>query len=114
MNFTFDKAEHIRRMTPHVEKLVSYLKTKGITFFPTDGELENVVFKSDKKVVKIAHHCFYRFSGMCKIRKDLPQKKIKNKKEKNYIDLVDVTDDMFINQYMKSMIDFLFFGKETG
>lgn len=105
MNFTFDKEGHIKRMAPHVEKLVAFLSKQGISFQPTDGEFENVIFRNDKKEVKIAHRCFYRFSGMCKIRKDVVPK---NKKEKNYIDHIDVTDDMFINQYMKSMIEFLF------
>lgn len=93
-------------MTPHVEKLVEYLNSKGISFVSTDGDLENVIFKSDIKEVKISHRCFYRFSGMCKIRKDVGDKK------KNTIIFVDVTDDMFINQYMKALIEFLFFGKK--
>jgi len=103
MDFTFNKESHIKEMTPYVEKLVESLSKQGITFSPTDEHLENVIFKNDKKEIKIAHHCFYRFSGMCKIKKD---------GEKNTIILIDVTDDMFINQYMKSMIEFLFMDKK--
>jgi len=91
MNYEFNKQEHIKKMTPHVKKLVVYLNSIGISFSATDGELENVVLtRNDGKVIKIAYHCFYRFSGMCKIRKDIG---------KNLMTLVDVTDDMFINQY---------------
>ncbi len=100
---SFNPQEHIKRMTPYVEKLVVYLNSKGISFEPIDGHLENVVLKNDEKIVKITHHCFYRFSGPCKIY---------THKGKNQIEITDMTDDMFINMYMKSLIEFLFFGKK--
>lgn len=103
MNYNFNNQEHIKKMTPYVEKLVVYLNSKGITFEPTDGHLENVVLTRGDKTIKIAHHCFYRFSGIAKIRKDVG---------KNQIVMIDLTDDMFINTYMKSLIEFLFFGKD--
>jgi len=106
MNFYFDKKAHIEKMTPHVEKLIEYLNSRGISFTSTDGDLENVIFKNDTKEVKIAHRCFYRFSGMCTIRKDVGDKK------KNVTIFFDVSDDMFINQYMKAIIEFSFFGKK--
>jgi len=101
--FNFNSQEHIKKMTPYVEKLVVYLNSKGITFESTDGELENVVLTKDDKIIKIAHHCFYRFSGICKIY---------THKAKNQIDMINMTDDIFINMYMKSLIEFLFFGKD--
>ena len=70
MDFKFDKDKHIKKMTPHVEKLVENFKKQGICFQSTDGLLENVIFKNNKKEVKISHHCFYRFSGMCKLQKE--------------------------------------------
>ena len=86
-------------MTPHVLQLVEYLKKFDINFSPTDGELENVVFTQGDKVVKIAHKCFYRFSGLCYIQKT---------KKDNYIDLIEVTDDMFINTYQRMIIEKIF------
>lgn len=100
--FNFNPEQQIKKMTPHVDKLVSYFKTKGISFSPTDGELENVVFKYNDKETKIAYHCFYRFSGISRIRKDAGNK----------FELVEVTDDMFINTYIKSLVEYIFFGQE--
>lgn len=103
MNFVFNSQEHIKKMTPYVEKLVVYLNSKGILFSPSDGELENIVLTKDDKVVKIAYNCFYRFSGISKVYTHTA---------KNQVVMSDMTDDMFINNYMRSMIDFLFFGRE--
>jgi hypothetical protein len=89
-------------MTPHVEKLVADLSKKGITFTQDDG-LGNVVFVLDGEEQKISHWCFYRFSGIATIRKELG---------KNQVQLIQVTDDMFINEYMKSLIEFMFFGDD--
>lgn len=100
MKFSFDKDKHREKMKPHVDKLVKWLYDNyGITFKPTDGELENVIFtNSDNRVKKISHRCFYRFSGMCTIHKVKPNSK------NNEVEFVDVSDDMFINSYMKSII----------
>ncbi len=97
--FDFNKEAQRARMKPHVDKLVNWLRDNyQITFEPTDGQLENVIFRNEDKVLKIAHTCFYRFSGLCKIRKVKP-----NTKQNEY-EFAEVSDDDFINSYMKSVI----------
>ena len=51
----------IIKMKKPVDKLVAYLKTKGIEFKESDGEFNNVIFSNSKKELKIAHSCFYGF-----------------------------------------------------
>jgi len=89
------KISIIQQMTPHVNKLVVELAKQDITFSPTDGELENVIFSQDGVEMKIAHHCFYRFSGMCVVQKTI-------KKETKYVSL---SDDEFINIYLRTLIE---------
>lgn len=95
----FNKQEHIAKMKPSADKLVSLFEKKGISFSPTDGEFENVVFTSKDKTIKISHHSFYRFSGIACIYKE---------KGENYIEAIDVTNDMFMNNFMKPIIERLF------
>lgn len=95
--------KHIEKMSKPVEKLVLALSAQGISFQEKDGHLENVVFTKGDIEMKIAYHCFYRYSGMCKIKKE---------KGKHLVEWVDVTDDMFINSYMKSIIEHNFKKKE--
>ena len=96
--FEFNEQEHILKMTPHVIKLVNYFKIKGITFEPKEGHLDNVIFRKDNIILKMSYHVFYRFSGISKIKKEV----------KNEIIWVDVDDDMFINVYIKSFIEYYF------
>ena len=93
---SFDKLKHIERMMPHVEELNKLLLEFGIIFYPYDENgLENIIYTDGVKTLKIAHRCFYRFSGMCVIRKEI---------DKNRIELVEVTDRMFILSYMGTLI----------
>lgn len=95
----FNKEEHIARMKPAVDKLVSYFQKKGVSFSPNDSEsLNNVVFTSDKKSIKISHHSFYRYSGIACICKD---------KGENQSEAIEVTNEMFINNFMKPIIEAL-------
>jgi hypothetical protein len=95
-------SEMISKMIPYVDDLVKSLQSYGIVFIPTDGELENVIFTNGTKTVKIAHKCFYRFSGMCRIQKD----KVGGKH--NEVEFVEVTDKIFICTYMGTIIKRLF------
>ena len=104
-SYIFDDTEQrnyltkkIADMAPFVDKLVGLLnEVHNISFQTKDGDLENVVFsKEGFNDLKIAYRCFYRISGMCKIMKDT--------KHKDRVIWVDVTDDMFINNYMCSII----------
>lgn len=87
-------------MKPFVDKLVSHFQSKGINFCPTDGKMENVVFSSKDKVVRISHHSFYRYSGIACIYRD--------GNEKNTIEAIDVTDEMFMNNFMKPIVELMF------
>jgi hypothetical protein len=95
----------ILQMQPHVEKLIDYYKNYDIQVLLTDGKLENVVFTKGDDIYKIAWHCFYRISGLCYVQKGNIKENKKNKNKENSIELVYVTDDMFINIYMKSIIN---------
>ena len=94
-----DKIDIIEKMTPHVNQLAKSLEPFGISFFPTDGDLENVIFVGKNKIMKISHNVFYRYSGICKILI------INSKKGKNEIEWMDVTDQMYICSYMNSIIN---------
>ena len=96
----FDENKHIEDCKPYVDKLVSSLKKEGINFCNKDGKLDNVVFTKGDIVHKIAYQCFYRFSGMCVYYKEKPGKK----KGQIMVTTVKITTDMYINEYMKSLI----------
>lgn len=86
-------------MTPHRDKLVATLRKKGISFQPTDGHLPNVVFELKGKVVKISYHSFYRFSGIATIKQEAAN---------GDAIFVPMTDDMFMNMYMKMVVEMNF------
>lgn len=95
----FNKEEHILRMKPHLSKLILHLTKNNIEFIPADNYGGNVVLRSPTKELKISHRCFYRFSGLAVIYK-----------EKGEHELIEVPMDnnMFMNNYMKSLIDYYF------
>jgi hypothetical protein len=97
---SFSKSDQIKKMKPFCDKLVKQYVSKGYEFFPTDGELENVVFITpDKRTIKISHHSFYRFSGICCKYKEL---------DKHLFEVTDITDEMFVKIYLKVILDALF------
>lgn len=83
----------------HINKLVSFLKTKNINFKNNDGKLDNVVFYNDKKTFKISHHCFYGFSRISCFKQD-----IKSTGKFQEFRFIEITDDIFINSYIRSII----------
>lgn len=92
----FDKTAYIAKMQPIVDKLVLQFKNKGVEFSPTDGDLDNVVFTSSTKSIKISHHSFYRYSGIACVYKE---------KGENSIEAIEVTNEMFMNNFMKPIIE---------
>ncbi len=86
------KQHFIDKMKPHVNKLIASLSKEGIVFIDHDEDpnLENVSFKQGDKELKIAHSCFYRHSGIALVYKEN--------------ETISLTDDMYINTYMKSLI----------
>ena len=97
----FDKIVHINRMKPAVDKLLSQLNSKGIEFFPIDEnpKLENIILKTKDKEIKISHHSFYRYSGISCVYKEKGDDK--NKK----FEIIEVTDEMYLQNFMKPIID---------
>ena len=87
-------------MQPSVDKLVKDLEKQGIEFTPIDGHLENVIFTKGEYVHKIAWQCFYRFSGMSAYYQEYKG----NKKNQILVKVVEITDDFFINNFMKELI----------
>lgn len=99
----FNKQAHIEKMQPVVKKFLAQLSTtKGISFIPTDGEFENVILKQGDKEIRISHHSFYRYSGICCLYEE------KGDGEKKVFKIIDVTDEMFLNTFIKPIIDVLF------
>ena len=96
---SFNPEEHIKRMTPYRDKLVDALKKKGFTFQEQDDIRKNVVFGFRGREIKISHHCFYRFSGICMIRKEIGE---------HEFTWIPVTDEMFMTSYMRSIIEYNF------
>lgn len=111
------------KMKPIVDKLIIYLLTKGIETQLIDDEtdktvytsdkyskterkihklehnLDNVIFKKDGKVLKISHKSLYRYSGISSIHKD---------KGANEVEIINVSDEMYINNYIKIIIESYF------
>ena len=98
----FNKQAHIAKMQPVINKFLAQLSTsKGISFIPTDGVLENVIFKQGDKEVKMSHHSFYRYSGICCLYEE------KGEGEKKVFKIIEVTDEMFLNTFIKPIVDAL-------
>ena len=96
----FNKEVHINNMKKPLEKLVSQLKAKGVSFSHDDPSgLENVVLTFKNKVVKISHHSFYRYTGIACVTKE--------GKEKNSSEWVEVTDEMWCQIFLKQIIETL-------
>jgi hypothetical protein len=87
------------KFKPYFDKLITYTKKNGIdTIF---GEW-NVTFTKEGKGLSISYNYLYRQSGISKVHKELTE---------SMIELVDVTDEMFYNNYIKTIIDLNFLKK---
>lgn len=95
----FDKKAQIARMQPSTCKLIKYLEGEGISFSPTDGKHENIVLTSKDMEVKISHHSFYRYSGISVYCRD---------KGENLSETVEVTDEMYVQNIMKPIVQIFF------
>lgn len=94
----FDKVAQIERMKPSLTKMLAQLSKKNISFFPNDDEtgLENVIFTCGDKKFKMSHHSLYRYSGIAVICRD---------KGENQSETEEVTDEMYLNIFMKPIIE---------
>jgi hypothetical protein len=93
--------KQIERMQPSVTKLLAHLKTKGINFSPEDvNGFDNVTFSRNGKEIKMAKHSLYRYSGISVFTKDKGD-------NTNQTVVIPVTDDMYMNLFMKPIIETL-------
>lgn len=103
----FDKNSHVNRMVIPVTKLVAQLNKIGIEFSATNyivdakDNLHNVVFTKGDKIVNMSHHSFYRYSGIMQITRT---KLDSNGKETNWTEVFPVTDDMYMQLFIKPII----------
>lgn len=103
----WDKNNHIEKVMPAANKLISHFEKKNVKFTIDDGK-NNVVFSVGEKSIKISHHSFFRFSGIACVYK---VKEMQDGQKKLQA-IIDVTDDMYMENYMKPVIEILF--KEYG
>ena len=94
---SFNKEEHVVKMQPAAKKLIAVLEKKGISFNHIEGEFENVSFSKGDKELKMSHHSFYRFSGISVL--------CYGNEDTNTSKTVEVTDDMYMNIFMKPIIE---------
>lgn len=88
----FDKKLHISLQQSAVSKFIQVLHKEGITFVPEDPEgLENVLFMKSQKTIRMAHHSFYRYSGL------IFYKRGTGNEQDNRVILTPVTDEMWLN-----------------
>lgn len=111
----FNKEKHIERMWPHAQKLIAQIASKGISYqtedgiskvhtgisFQADDGQGNVIFSNTEREIRISQHSFYRVSGICCVSRDI-------KGEKNQTEFVEVTDAMFMDIFMKPVVEVMF------
>jgi hypothetical protein len=93
------KADRIAKFDAPVSKLRNQLSKNGITFdFESDNN--NVIVLKDNGRLKIAKDCFYRYSGSVAV--------LYRTKDNQQLEIIDVTDEMFIMNYIKVSIEIFF------
>lgn len=97
-NINFDPIQHQLKQKPQVDKFIAQFSSKGISF-SKDPDNDNVIFSSADKVVKISSHSFYRYSGIACIYRD---------KGESQIESVVVTDEMYLQMFMKPIVENFF------
>lgn len=95
--------EKLKRLAPHIQKLVNFFHNKGVEYVEKNGNLRNVVFFTDEKTVKIYHDIFYRFSGICCTHRDTDKA--------HEIEVIPLTDENFYGVYIKAILMEHFFPK---
>jgi hypothetical protein len=80
-------------------KLITELSRDGISV--SDNENNNRTFTKGNKTVSISHHSFYRYSGMTQITRT---KKDSNGNDTNWTEVIPVTDDDWLQKFIKPII----------
>lgn len=98
----WNEVEYMNKMKPVVDKFLLVLAKKGISF-SLDTEMNNVILSTKTKSIKMSHHSFYRFSGITSIYKH---------NDDNSIEIIKVTDEMYLTTFIKPIIEILLLGNE--
>jgi hypothetical protein len=104
----WNSEDQVAKMQPAVTKLLIQLAKDGIRFLPNTKDVkcnepvtkDNVGFYTmldPSNIATISHHSFYRFSGISSITRDKPG-------ANNESETVPVTDDTYMNVFMKPII----------
>jgi hypothetical protein len=91
--YNFNIAAHEKTMSRYVPVLLKELKTLGIHRQEDSGD--NVVFIKGEHRISFAKHIFYRYSGICKITRDVG---------KSGVEWVDVTNEMYMVTFVSNLI----------
>lgn len=105
MNKDWTPEAHIEMMKPHAEKLQKSLAKDGYSFENVGDEPRIAIIKGGRTHI-MAHHNFYRFSGMARA-----MRQVGLKDGKAIHDYVRITDDMYMNEHIKSLILHIFSNK---
>jgi hypothetical protein len=85
------------KFKPYMDKLTIALKKKNIKILYNN---DNMYFEDGTgKSLAISYGCMYRESGLCKVHKE---------KGESGIELVEVTDEMWIDSYMRVCVEIAF------
>lgn len=96
-----------QRMKPAVDKLLAALSREGIGFRAEDELGMNVVLShTDGTTILISHHSFYRYSGIAVV--------VKDRGEGAPVEIIPVTDEMFMMSFMRPVILAMMEGKRKG
>lgn len=93
-----DEIKLSERFRPYLQKLYNFCNKNDIS---TSFGQQNVRFFKENKTFSISYTYLYRQSGI---------KSIHREKTENLIEIIDITDDMFYENYVKATIS-LFFSK---
>lgn len=93
-----EKDSHIlrRKYGPYLEKINDYCRKSKID---VDFSGQNVTFFKEGKRLAISYVYLWRQSGLCRVHRE---------KGEHLIELVDVTDEMFYENYVKPIINLYF------
>lgn len=84
------------KMKPYLDKMLKQFA--GLECSLSDGDYDNIVLNKGDKKIKISHHAFYGYSRIA--RKD-----IDDKDRERFLKSIEITDEMYVNDYLKEWIE---------
>jgi hypothetical protein len=91
----FNPENYKKKVWPHANKIIQHLKTKNIDFFGRN-ERGNITFGDDLKTLEMSEHSFYGCSRLAHITEFI---------EGNRVKLTEVTDEMYLQNYILPIIE---------